>query len=80
MKSIIITSALLLGISAQASAAPRVFHHETVLEDRVCRTIPARQSGYIKGNGQAIRLVTPEHQECSYVPTQRIRSRSHYSR
>jgi len=80
MKRTIITTAMLLGISTQASAAPRVFHHETVFEDRVCQTVPARQSGYIKGNGQTIRLVTPEHQECSYVPTQRIRSRSHYSR
>ena len=79
MKGIIIASALLLGISTQASAGT-VYHHETILEDRVCRTVPARQSGLIKGNGQTIKLVTPEHKECSYVPTHRIRSRSHYSR
>ena len=79
MKRTIIATAVLLGISTQASAAPRVYHHDTVIEDRVCRTVPTRQSGYIKSAGQTIRLTAPEHAECSYRPTTRIRSRSYYS-
>ena len=80
MKRIIIASTILLGISTQASASPRVYHRDTVIEDRVCRTVPARQSGYIKwGDGRTVRLTTPEHKKCSYVPSTRIRSRSYYS-
>ena len=79
MKSIIIATAVLVGTCTQAVAGT-VYNHETVIEDRVCRTVPERQSGYISAGGQTIRLTTPEHQECSYVPTQRIRSTTHYSR
>ena len=79
MKSIIIAAAVLLGTSTQAVARP-VYTTETILEERVCRTVPERQTGYIKGGGQTIKLNTPEHQECSYVPTTRIRSRTHYTR
>ena len=79
MKSIIIAAAVLLGTSAQAVARP-ITTHELYLEQRVCHTVPERQSGYIRAAGQTIHLTTAEHEECSYVPTHRVRSRTHYHR
>ena len=79
MKGFIITAAMLLGTSAHAVARP-ITTHELYLEQRVCETVPERQSGYIRAAGQTIHLTTPEHQECSYVPTHRLRSTTHYHR
>ena len=79
MKSVIIAAAVLLGTSTQVTARP-ITTHELYLEQRVCETVPERQSGYIRAAGQTIHLTTPERQECSYVPTHRVRSRTHYHR
>ena len=79
MKSIIIAAAVLVGTSTQAVAGPKATH-EMYLEQRVCRTVPERQSGYISGGGQTIKLTTPKHQECTWEPTRRIRSTTHYHR
>ena len=76
MKSIIIATTALLSISTQALAVPRIFTNEVILEERVCQVVPSRDAGYIKAGGETIRLTTPERQDCSYVPTIRVRSRT----
>ena len=79
MKSIIIAAAVLVGTSTQVTAGP-VTTHELYLEQRECRTVPERETGYLRAGDEVVRFTTPEHQECSYVPTHRIRSRTQYHR
>lgn len=79
MKNVIIAAVVLLGTSAQATAGT-VSTHELYLEQRVCHTVAERQTGYLRAGGETVKFITPEHQECSWEPTRRIRSTTHYSR